>query len=150
MNDVGLIANKVHWQDWSENVFYTNWNTFNNIVVYCINICNNRISCYVLLLPDIPMLTHRLKKTERMFMSMFYRSLSLSYIFLHTWGVYNRHKCGVLVLISCYWNRLSERCKDVLPHSKTLCCGVNQDNVIHLSSSQEKNAIRLRASQVDI
>ncbi len=118
--------------------------------MYCINICNNRISCNVLLLPDIPMLTHRLKKTERMFMSMFYRSLSLSNIFLYTCGVYNRPKCGVLVLISCYWSRLSERCKDVLPHSKTLCCGVIQDNFIHLSSSQGKNTIRLRTSQVDI
>ena len=117
--------------------------------MYCINICNNRISCCVLLLPDNPILTDRLKKTERMFMIMFYRSLSLSHISLHTWGVYTKHKCGVLVLISCYSSRLTERCQDVLPHSKPLCCSVNQDNYIHISSNQEKHTIRLKVSQVD-
>ena len=115
----------------------------------CINICNNRISCYVLLLADNPILNDSLKKTERIFMIMCYRSLSLSHISLHTWGVYTKRKCGVLVLISCYSSRITERCKDVLLHSKTLCCGVSQNNCIHLSSSQEKNTIRIKASQVD-
>ena len=62
---------------------------------------------------------------------------------------YTPNKCGILMLIWCYLIRLTERCQDALPHSKTLCCGVNQYNYIHLSSNQEKYTIRLKANQVD-
>ena len=124
---------------------------FYNIVVYCINIGKNRISCDVLLLLENPILTHRLKKTERM--SIVYEyvlllTIFITYILAYMGSIHQTH-VDVLVLIWCYWSRLTERCQDVLPHSQTLCCGVSRDNFIHLSSSQENNAIRLIASQVD-
>jgi hypothetical protein len=99
---------------------------FYNIVVYCIHIGKNRISCDVLLLPENPILTHRLKKTERM--SIVYEyvlllTIFITYILAYMGSIHQTQvRCtGVDMVLLESSNRTLSRCIATLTNTVLRC-----------------------------